>query len=51
MVPTDYTMLKGSELALIIYGIDAEFTVRPDTVTEISIDSSTIDVKIPMIVK
>lgn len=48
MVPTDHTLAEGHQLALILYGIDAEATQRPDTVTRIMIDINSIDVKIPI---
>lgn len=49
MVPTDHTLAEGHQLALILYGIDAEATQRPDTVTNIEIDTASIDVKIPLL--
>ncbi len=44
----DHTLAEGHQLALILYGIDAEATQRPDTVTRIMIDINSIDVKIPI---
>ena len=49
MVPTDHTLRNGHILALVLYGIDAEETQRPDTVTNITIDMESITVKVPMI--
>ena len=49
MVPTDHTLKKGHKLALILYGIDAEETQRPDTVTKISVDVSTIQIEVPLL--
>lgn len=49
MVPTDYSLKRGHKLALILYGIDAEATQRPDMVTEITIYNESIDFEIPVI--
>lgn len=49
MVPTDYTIKAGHKLALILYGIDAQETQRPDTVTNITIDLASLDVKVPFV--
>lgn len=49
MVPTDYTLKKGHGLGFILYGIDAQQTQRPDTVTEITVKTDTLDVKVPLI--
>lgn len=49
MVPTDHTLKKGHKLGLILYGIDAEATQRPDTVTEITVKEDTIKVSVPLI--
>ena len=48
MVPTDHTLMPGHRLALIIYGIDAQQTQRPDTVTKIDVDTDTVTAKIPV---
>ena len=48
MVPTDYVLEPGHELALILYGIDAEATTRPDTVTRIEIDTAHLQAVVPM---
>ena len=48
MVPTDYVLEPGHELALILYGIDAEATPRPDTVTRIEIDTAHLQAVVPM---
>lgn len=49
MVPTDYTVKEGHKLALIIYGIDAEATQRPDTVTQITVKQDSIKVECPIL--
>ncbi len=49
MVPTDHTLKKGHKLGLILYGIDAEQTLRPDTVTKITVKPESIDVKVPLV--
>lgn len=49
MVPTDHTLKQGHKLALILYGIDAEETQRPDTVTKITIKQESIKAEIPLI--
>lgn len=49
MVPTDHTLKKGHKLAFILYGIDAQQTQRPDTVTEIIVKAESIDVKVPFV--
>ncbi|MDD7602246.1 MAG: CocE/NonD family hydrolase C-terminal non-catalytic domain-containing protein, partial [Firmicutes bacterium] len=49
MVPTDHTLKKGHKLGLILYGIDAEQTLRPDTVTKITLKPECIDVKVPLV--
>ena len=48
MVPTDYVLEPGHELALILYGIDAEATRRPDTVTRIEVDTAHLQASVPM---
>lgn len=48
MVPTDYVLEPGHELALILYGIDAEATRRPDTVTRIEFDTAHLQAGVPM---
>lgn len=49
MVPTDHSLKKGHKLALILYGIDAQQTLRPDTVTRIEIPTDSIRVQIPLL--
>lgn len=49
MVPTDHTLKKEHKLGLILYGIDAEQTLRPRRVTSIAIKPESIDVKVPII--
>lgn len=48
MVPTDYTLAQGHKLALILYGIDAQQTQRPDTVTRITVDTASVKAMIPL---
>ncbi len=48
MVPTDHTLMPGHKLALIIYGIDAQQTQRPETVTNITIKAGSVDAKVPL---
>lgn len=45
MVPMDYTIRKDHELALIIYGIDAQQTQRPMERTEINLIRDSIKVQ------
>ena len=49
MVPTDHVLASGHKLALILYGIDAEETQRPDTVTNITVDTASIRAAVPML--
>lgn len=49
MVPTDYTVKNGHKLALILYGIDAEETQRPATVTTITVELDSITAEVPLI--
>lgn len=49
MVPTDYTLKRGHRLVLIVYGIDAQQTLRQETVTRITVDLSTLDVQVPFV--
>ena len=49
MVPTDHQLKKGHKLALIVYGIDAQATQRPDTVTKITVDMDSLNVKVPAV--
>lgn len=46
-IPTDYRIKKGHKLLLILYGIDAEATQRPDTVTNIKIKQESIELLFP----
>ena len=48
MVPTDHTLMPGHKLALIIYGIDAQQTQRPETVTNITVKGGSVAAKIPL---
>lgn len=47
MVPTDHTLKKGHRLAFILYGIDAQETQRPDTVTRITVKTDSLEVLVP----
>ena len=49
MVPTDHVLDEGHELALILYGIDAQATQRPDTVTTITVDQASIHAIVPIV--
>ena len=49
MVPTDHVLDEGHELALILYGIDAQATQRPDTVTTITVDQASIHAMVPIV--
>lgn len=49
MTPTDYTLKKGHKLVFLLYGIDAEQTLRQDAVTHIAVKSDTINVKVPVV--
>lgn len=49
MVPTDYTVAAGRRLGLILYGSDPEQTLRPMTVTEVTVDEDSISVQIPFV--
>ena len=49
MVPTDHVLASGHKLALILYGIDAEETQRPDTVTNITVDTASIRAAVPIL--
>ena len=40
---------EGHELALILYGIDAQATQRPDTVTTITVDQASIHAMVPIV--
>ncbi|MGL6154799.1 MAG: Xaa-Pro dipeptidyl-peptidase [Cetobacterium sp.] len=42
LVPTDYTIKKGNQLQLIIYGTDVEITQRPFIKTKFTIKENTI---------
>lgn len=49
MIPTHHVLEKGHKLLLIIYGIDAEATLRPRTKTAVKLIPNSIKVMIPMI--
>ena len=44
-----YLLDEGHELALILYGIDAQATQRPDTVTTITVDQASIHAMVPIV--
>ena len=48
MIPTDYIIRKGHRLGLILYGTDAEATLRPFVKIRIKIKEATIDTQIPL---
>ncbi len=48
MIPTDYSIKKGHQLGLILYGIDPEVTLRPFVKTRIKIKTTTISARIPL---
>ena len=45
----DHVLDEGHELALILYGIDAQATQRPDTVTTITVDQASIHAMVPIV--
>lgn len=49
MVPTDHTLKPGHKLAFILYGIDAQQTQRPDTVTRITVEQDSLNIKVPFL--
>ena len=49
MIPTDYSVKAGHKLALILYGIDAQATQRPDTVTRITVNLDSVTTQIPFV--
>lgn len=46
--PTDYTLLAGHQLGVIIYGIDRETTQRPQQVTHYSLNLEKSRVRLPL---
>ena len=49
MVPTDHTLAVGHSMALILYGSDAQETLRPDIETGITLRMDSIRVMIPFV--
>lgn len=49
MIPTDYTVERGKRLGLILYGSDAEETLRPLTATEVTVIEEGLIIEIPML--
>lgn len=47
LVPTDYTLASGHQLALILYGSDVQETQRPDTVTRVTVRLDSVRAQIP----
>ncbi len=47
MVPEDYTLRRGHSLGLIIYGTDVQETLRPDTVTRVTVRTGSLKAEIP----
>lgn len=47
MIPTDYTLAPGHQLALILYGSDVQQTLRPDTVTKVNVRLNSIEAQVP----
>lgn len=50
MIPTDYILGNGKKIGLIIYGTDPSQTLRPEMITEIVVDETSILVEMPIIV-
>ena len=48
MVPTDHVLPAGHQLALILYGVDAQETQRPKTVTNICVDTASLQATVPI---
>lgn len=49
MVPTDHSLPKGHQLGFLLYGIDAQQTQRPDTVTRITVDLDSLKIQVPIV--
>lgn len=49
MVPTDHTLPRGHQLGFLLYGIDAQQTQRPDTVTQITVDLDSLKIQVPIV--
>lgn len=47
MVPTDHLLAEGHKLALIIYGADVQETLRPKTVTMVTVKAGSLKAEIP----
>ncbi|MBO5995140.1 MAG: hypothetical protein J6Q41_06475, partial [Firmicutes bacterium] len=48
MEPADYTIKRGHEIALIIFGADLEQTLRPYEVAHIEVDLDSLEARIPL---
>lgn len=49
MIATDHTIQAGHKLALILYGIDPDYTQRPQTTTHITVKEASISATIPLV--
>ncbi|MGX6977919.1 Xaa-Pro dipeptidyl-peptidase [Vagococcus elongatus] len=49
MMPTDYTLKEGHSLGLILYGADAEFTLRPFSTRHIRLKNNSLKITIPCV--
>ncbi len=49
MEPMDYTLKAGHKLGLIIYSTDAEFTMRPLTITNFDVNTAETTIEIPIV--
>lgn len=49
MEPMDYTLKAGHQLGLIIYSTDAQYTMRPLTITNFDVNTSKTNVEIPIV--
>lgn len=45
----DYTLKEGHQLGLILYSTDAQYTMRPLTVTNFDVNTSKTTVEIPIV--
>ncbi len=49
MEPMDYTLKAGHQLGLIIYSTDAQFSMRPLTITNFNVNTAQTTVEIPIV--
>ena len=49
MEPMDYTLKAGHQLGLIIYSTDAQFSMRPLTITNFDVNTAQTTVEIPIV--